>query len=324
MEQRQLGVHVLQDQAAVDPAVDADGPIAWIVPVEALGGHAGRAHPVELKAVLVEDQAHGGAVPQHPGFAGAEGVVHRGRLGGMLVQLIAQVRADVPAGADAVFQLRQGHAHHLVHVLGHLPYLRLGAEDHVGGVHVIEHVELVAPVGIRRAADPDDRQAIGDAGLHEQGGGHVRQRAQEGHVQRTGIVLHGLADDQPRTLGVNGLLGGGQGVGRAVVQHALLGEAHLVEDGLQLGIAALHAVGVAGAVMGGDEAHVVQFGGEQGLHDAELVVSLVLGVGVGDDAHLLLRRDMETVILIDHGGHAPESILSDHVRHGRSNPCQIK
>ena len=145
-------------------------------------------------------------------------------------------------------------------------------------------------------AQPDHDDPARDARLHQNGRGHVGDRADGHDVQR--IVLrprHGPGHEIPRRGAVHRRAAVGQIALRSPEHPALGIDPQPVQQPENLAVALLHAVlRPAGAVVikrrGVNRLHVQLLRRKQRVAQRELIVHLVVGVRVQHHVHLSLRR----------------------------------
>ncbi len=122
-------------------------------------------------------------------------------------QRVVEVLADGAVRAHLREQLGPREQGLAVGIPRHLPQRDTRVEDHPGRGDVDGEVVLGAgragrgngEAVVLRAADPDEGEALGDAGLEEVGAGDLGEAGAAGEVERqVGIVAHGLRDDRIR------------------------------------------------------------------------------------------------------------------------------
>ena len=277
-------------------------------------------------ASVVQHPAHGGHIPNDTAPYTALGVF----VGG-LHRVLHQIIAQGVLALEPMVQLRLGggegadHAH-----AGQHDQRRARAKHHAGRGHVLRTVEFNVIMPFQRvAAQPDHHDAIRDFRLHQQGGGHVGNRADRQHIQRLfRAILHGQLRKVLRRVGRNRGLLIGQIAVRAAIYRALQpGELQQLQNFL---IAALHAVrGAAGTIVeerrGVERPHVQLFLCVQCVGNRELVVDFVIRIGIQNHIHRA-RRDFQILEALFHRKHIHSSIsclsISKADGHQRSAlPC---
>jgi hypothetical protein len=176
--------------------------------------------------------------------------------------------------------------HHFVDGRRDLPNLNARAVHHIGRRNIVHQVVFAPAHRPLAAADPDHANiAFGQLRLDQERAGHIRERTEKGDMQWPRVVLHSHFDDETRAGRIRcGLFVRDRPLGALLDAH-LAAQRHEIKQLHHLVVAVLHRrPGFDRTEVSRNDPVQLETGRQQALDDGILVIGLVLGIGVDDDA----------------------------------------